>query len=50
MRALDAGADVALPRPFDPEVLFAHVRAGVRRAGAAPATPSSKGRIAAVKN
>jgi DNA-binding response OmpR family regulator len=32
VHALDAGADVALERPFEPEVLFAHVKAGVRRA------------------
>jgi DNA-binding response OmpR family regulator len=51
VKALDAGADVALPRPFDPEILFAHVRAGVRRTqGSPPATPGSKSRIAAVKN
>ena len=52
VRALDAGADVALARPFDPEILFAHVRAGVRRAGAGapPATSATKSRIAAVKN
>lgn len=31
VHALDAGADVALERTFEPEVLFAHVKAGVRR-------------------
>lgn len=50
VRALDTGADVALARPFDPDILFAHVRAGVRRAGVPVAPPSSKSRIAAVKN
>jgi CheY-like chemotaxis protein len=29
--ALDAGADVALARPYDPDLLFAHVRALLRR-------------------
>jgi DNA-binding response OmpR family regulator len=32
VHALDAGADVALERPCEPDVLFAHVKAGVRRA------------------
>ncbi|GIW72916.1 MAG: hypothetical protein KatS3mg102_2458 [Planctomycetota bacterium] len=35
--ALEAGADVALARPYDPEVLFAHVRALLRRHGGAAA-------------
>jgi hypothetical protein len=38
---LDAGADVALPRPFEPEVLFAHVRAASRRAAAAAPAASA---------
>jgi DNA-binding response OmpR family regulator len=42
VRALDAGADVAIARPFDPEVLFAHVRAAARRRGA----PAGMGAVA----
>jgi DNA-binding response OmpR family regulator len=38
IEVLDAGADVALPRPFEPDVLFAHVRAAARRC-AAPLPP-----------
>ncbi|RME72350.1 MAG: DNA-binding response regulator [Planctomycetota bacterium] len=33
VHALDAGADLALARPYEPELLFAHVRALLRRAG-----------------
>ncbi len=62
VRALEAGADLALARPFDPEVLFAHVRAALRRQEAAgglgpqlpraagAAAPVSRNRIAAVKS
>jgi len=31
VRALEVGADVALEKPFEPEVLFAHLRSGIRR-------------------
>ncbi|MBI3862834.1 MAG: response regulator transcription factor, partial [Planctomycetia bacterium] len=31
VRALELGADVALTRPLEPEILFAHVRAAARR-------------------
>lgn len=58
--ALEAGADVALERPFEPEVLFAHVRAAVRRLEGAPAAakrgdgadekPITRNRMAAVRN
>jgi DNA-binding response OmpR family regulator len=59
VRALDAGADIAIARPFDPELLFAHIRAAARREHCAPAPapakpaestgPISRNRIAAVK-
>ncbi len=35
VHALDAGADVAISRPYEPDLLFAHVRALLRRFGAA---------------
>ena len=58
---LEAGADIALARPFEPEVLFAHVRAAARRlapstptpapeAQAPPGKPITRNRMMAVKN
>jgi two-component system, OmpR family, KDP operon response regulator KdpE len=39
--ALDSGADVYVTKPFDIDELMAHVRAALRRSGAATAEPSS---------